>query len=99
MIDDGTSHVSRIHVVDLVAAILAPASSPVTGAINVADDDPAPLGEVADAARRTPLPALRPSAGPGNRLLFPAAFALLVLIAASGSFLSLAYRIRRGDRS
>jgi hypothetical protein len=57
VIDDGTSHVSRIHVVDLVAAILAPASSPVTDAINVADDDPAPLGEVADAvAARLGLP-------------------------------------------
>ena len=49
VIGDGTSHVSRIHVVDLVAAIVAAAGSPVTGAINVADDDPAPIGEVADA--------------------------------------------------
>jgi len=50
VIGDGTSHVSRIHVVDLVAAIVAAAGSLATGAINVADDDPAPIGEVADAA-------------------------------------------------
>lgn len=57
VIGDGTSHVSRIHVVDLVAAILAAAGSSVTGAINVADDDPAPIGEVADAvAARLGLP-------------------------------------------
>jgi nucleoside-diphosphate-sugar epimerase len=57
VIGDGTSHVSRIHVVDLVAAILASAASAVTGAINVADDDPAPIGEVADAvAARLGLP-------------------------------------------
>lgn len=49
VIGDGTSHVSRIHVVDLVAAIIAAGTQPVTGAINVADDDPAPIGEVADA--------------------------------------------------
>lgn len=57
VVGDGTSHVSRIHVVDLVAAILAAAGSSVTGAINVADDDPAPIGEVADAvAARLGLP-------------------------------------------
>jgi nucleoside-diphosphate-sugar epimerase len=57
VIGDGTSHVSRIHVVDLVAAIVAAAGSSVTGAINVADDDPAPIGEVADAvAARLGLP-------------------------------------------
>jgi nucleoside-diphosphate-sugar epimerase len=57
VIGDGTSHVSRIHVVDLVAAIVAAAGSAVTGAINVADDDPAPIGEVADAvAARLGLP-------------------------------------------
>lgn len=49
IIGDGSSHVSRIHVVDLVAAILAAADTEVTGAINVADDDPSPIGEVADA--------------------------------------------------
>lgn len=49
VIGDGTSHVSRIHVVDLVAAIVAAGTLPVTGAINVADDDPSPIGEVADA--------------------------------------------------
>ena len=57
MIGDGTSHVSRIHVVDLVAAILAAGRSAVTGAVNAADDDPAPIGEVADAvAARLGLP-------------------------------------------
>jgi nucleoside-diphosphate-sugar epimerase len=57
VIGDGTSRVSRIHVVDLVAAIVAAAGSAVTGAINVADDDPAPIGEVADAvAARLGLP-------------------------------------------
>ena len=49
VIGDGTSHVSRIHVVDLVAAIVAAGTRPVTGAINIADDDPSPIGEVADA--------------------------------------------------
>lgn len=49
VIGDGTSHVSRIHVVDLVAAIIAAGTKPVTGVVNVADDDPAPIGEVADA--------------------------------------------------
>lgn len=49
VIGDGSSHVSRIHVVDLVAAIIAAGTTPVTGVFNVADDDPAPIGEVADA--------------------------------------------------
>jgi len=48
VIGDGASHVSRIHVDDLVAAIIAAAARPVTGAINAADDDPAPIGAVAD---------------------------------------------------
>jgi nucleoside-diphosphate-sugar epimerase len=57
VVGDGTSHVSRIHVLDLVAAIVAAAGSAITGAINVADDDPAPIGEVADAvAARLGLP-------------------------------------------
>jgi nucleoside-diphosphate-sugar epimerase len=49
VIGDGTSHVGRIHVVDLVAAIVAAAGSSLTGAVNVCDDDPAPIGQVADA--------------------------------------------------
>jgi len=49
IIGDGTAHVSRIHVDDLVAAILAAGTSTLVGAVNVADDDPAPIGEVADA--------------------------------------------------
>ena len=48
IIGDGTSHVSRIHVDDLVQAIIAAGRADVTGAINLADDDPAPIGEVAD---------------------------------------------------
>jgi nucleoside-diphosphate-sugar epimerase len=49
IVGDGTSHVSRIHVDDLVAAIIAAGTSTLGGFINVADDDPAPVGEVADA--------------------------------------------------
>jgi nucleoside-diphosphate-sugar epimerase len=48
VIGDGTSHVGRIHVVDLVAAIVRAGTTEITGAINVADDDPAPIGLVAD---------------------------------------------------
>jgi nucleoside-diphosphate-sugar epimerase len=49
IIGDGHAHVSRIHVDDLVTAIIAAGTSNVTGAVNVADDDPSPIGEVADA--------------------------------------------------
>lgn len=50
IVGDGRSHVSRIHVDDLVTAILAAGDkSHVTGAVNVADDAPDPIGEVADA--------------------------------------------------
>lgn len=49
VIGDGTSHVSRIHVADLVTAIVRAGTTAITGAINAADDDPAPIGEVADA--------------------------------------------------
>jgi nucleoside-diphosphate-sugar epimerase len=49
VIGDGTSHVGRIHVVDLVSAIVRAGTMEVTGAINAGDDDPAPIGEVADA--------------------------------------------------
>ncbi len=48
VIGDGTSHVSRIHVVDLVSAIVAAGASAARGFVNVADDDPTPIGEVAD---------------------------------------------------
>jgi nucleoside-diphosphate-sugar epimerase len=48
IIGDGTSHVSRIHVSDLVTAIVRAGTSAVTGAVNIADDDPAPIGQVAD---------------------------------------------------
>lgn len=57
VIGDGTSYVGRIHVVDLVAAILAAGTGSATGPINAADDAPAPIGEVADAvAARLGLP-------------------------------------------
>lgn len=57
VVGDGTSHVGRIHVADLVTAILRAGLLSVRGAINVADDDPAPIGEVADAvAARLGLP-------------------------------------------
>jgi nucleoside-diphosphate-sugar epimerase len=50
VIGDGTSHVSRIHVDDLVTAIVAAGLRAGVGeAVNIADDDPAPIGEVADA--------------------------------------------------
>jgi nucleoside-diphosphate-sugar epimerase len=49
VIGEGASHVSRIHVDDLVAAIIAAGTGPATGFVNIADDDPAPIGEVADA--------------------------------------------------
>lgn len=48
IVGDGRAHVSRIHVDDLVQAIVLAGRSQVTGAINIADDDPAPIGLVAD---------------------------------------------------
>lgn len=57
IVGDGRAHVSRIHVDDLVEAIVRAGQGDVTGAVNVADDDPAPIGEVADAlAARLGLP-------------------------------------------
>jgi nucleoside-diphosphate-sugar epimerase len=49
IVGDGTAHVSRIHVDDLVEAIVRAAATDVRGPVNCADDDPAPIGEVADA--------------------------------------------------
>ncbi len=49
IVGDGRAHVSRIHVDDLVAAIVAAGTRAVAGPVNIADDDPAPIGEVADA--------------------------------------------------
>jgi nucleoside-diphosphate-sugar epimerase len=49
IVGDGRAHVSRIHVDDLVTTIIKAGTSSVTGAVNVADDDPSPIGEVADA--------------------------------------------------
>jgi nucleoside-diphosphate-sugar epimerase len=57
VIGDGASHVGRIHVVDLVEAIVRAGTTAVTGPVNAADDDPAAIGEVADAvAARLGLP-------------------------------------------
>lgn len=49
IVGDGTTFVSRIHVTDLVAALIAAGRKPVTGFINIADDEPSPIGIVADA--------------------------------------------------
>ena len=49
IVGDGNAHVSRIHVVDLIEAIVRAGTSRLAGPINIADDDPAPIGEVADA--------------------------------------------------
>jgi len=48
IIGDGRAHVSRIHVDDLAAAIVRAGETSVAGAVNIADDDPAPIGELAD---------------------------------------------------
>jgi nucleoside-diphosphate-sugar epimerase len=57
IIGDGTAHVSRIHVTDLVDAIVRAAATTFAGPVNIADDDPAPIGTVADTtARRLGLP-------------------------------------------
>ncbi|MDX2087751.1 MAG: NAD(P)H-binding protein [Kofleriaceae bacterium] len=49
IVGDGHAHISRIHVDDLVAVIVAAGTSRYVGTLNVADDEPAPSGEVADA--------------------------------------------------
>jgi nucleoside-diphosphate-sugar epimerase len=49
VIGDGSAHVSRVHVVDLVDAAIRAGATTFSGPINIADDDPAPIGEVADA--------------------------------------------------
>jgi nucleoside-diphosphate-sugar epimerase len=66
IIGDGTSHVSRIHVLDLVAAIVAAGTRDVTGVFNVADDDPSPIGEVADAIAARLGVALSPRVSPDS---------------------------------
>ncbi len=48
IVGDGSSHVCRIHVDDLVAAIVAAGPSDLTGYVNIADDDPGAIGEIAD---------------------------------------------------
>ncbi|MEO6777669.1 MAG: NAD-dependent epimerase/dehydratase family protein [Kofleriaceae bacterium] len=48
IVGDGSTHVSRIHVDDLVEAIIRAATAGLTGPINCADDDPEPIGELAD---------------------------------------------------
>ena len=49
IVGDGRAHISRIHVHDLVEVIIRAGRSSLAGPVNVADDDPAPIGEVADA--------------------------------------------------
>jgi nucleoside-diphosphate-sugar epimerase len=49
IVGDGSAHISRIHVDDLVSAIICAGESDVAGVINIADDEPSPIGEVADA--------------------------------------------------
>jgi nucleoside-diphosphate-sugar epimerase len=49
IVGDGNAHISRIHVEDLVSAIVCAGESDIDGAVNVADDEPSPIGEVADA--------------------------------------------------
>jgi nucleoside-diphosphate-sugar epimerase len=49
IIGDGRAHISRIHVDDLVEAIVRAGRSSLAGPVNCADDDPAPIGELADA--------------------------------------------------
>jgi nucleoside-diphosphate-sugar epimerase len=57
IIGDGSAHVSRIHVTDLVDAIVRAGATTFAGPINIADDDPAPIGMVADTiAKRLGLP-------------------------------------------
>jgi nucleoside-diphosphate-sugar epimerase len=57
IIGDGSAHVSRIHVTDLVDTIVRAGATTFAGPINIADDDPAPIGKVADAiAARIGLP-------------------------------------------
>jgi len=48
IVGDGRAHVSRIHVDDLVDAIIRAGATTFSGPVNVADNDPAPIGEVAD---------------------------------------------------
>jgi nucleoside-diphosphate-sugar epimerase len=48
IVGDGGAHVSRIHVDDLVDAIVRAGATTFAGPVNVADDDPAPIAEVAD---------------------------------------------------
>ncbi len=49
IVGDGRAHISRIHVDDLVTAILAAGRASIGGVFNCADDAPDPVGDVADA--------------------------------------------------
>lgn len=48
IVGDERAHVSRVHVVDLVDAIIRAGATTFSGPVNIADDDPAPIGLVAD---------------------------------------------------
>jgi nucleoside-diphosphate-sugar epimerase len=48
VVGDGSAYICRIHVDDLVAAIVAVAERQLGGVINASDDDPSPYGQVLD---------------------------------------------------
>jgi nucleoside-diphosphate-sugar epimerase len=48
VVGDGSAYICRIHVDDLVAAIVAAAERGLGGMINASDDDPSPYGQVLD---------------------------------------------------
>ena len=54
-----------------------------------------PIEVTAADVHRPPLEPVLSLTGRGNRVLVPAALALLALVAASGSFLRFAYRVQR----
>lgn len=70
IIGDGSAHVSRIHVVDLVDAIIRAGATTFAGPVNIADDDPAAIGEVADTIaarlRKPPPPRVAPESVDGE---------------------------------
>lgn len=67
VVGDGAAHVSRIHVIDLIDAIIRAGATTFAGPVNIADDDPAPVGLVADTiADRLGLP--RPPRVPVERV-------------------------------
>jgi nucleoside-diphosphate-sugar epimerase len=76
VIGDGTAHVSRIHVEDLVSAIIAAGDRGVAGVLNCADDDPTPHAVVLDEVARQLGVAAPPRVTPDS--VSPAARAMLL---------------------